>query len=186
MLKIGVIGHSRREGEPSSVALSAAEEVGRGVAGAGAALVTGGTDGVMEHAAAGARAAGGLTVGFLPESDLSRANPHLDLAFPTGLGSLRNALVVRSCDALVVVGGGAGTLNEITLAYDAAVPTVVLTGTGGWADRLRGALLDGAFLDERRVLPVTFAAAPSEAVAAALARAREPRAARSPTGWTGA
>jgi uncharacterized protein (TIGR00725 family) len=188
MLKIGVIGRSRRSGEelPRHM-LDAAEEVGRGIALAGAALVNGGTGGVMEHSAKGAKEAGGLTVGFLPQADLSHANPYLDLAFPTGMGTLRNVLTARCADSLVVIGGGVGTLNEITLAYDAAVPVVVLEGTGGWSDRLRETLYDGAYLDERRVLPISFASSPAEAVATAVARAAEPRRrSGSPlVGWAG-
>ncbi|MCW2941320.1 MAG: hypothetical protein JWN00_4305 [Actinomycetia bacterium] len=176
MLKIGVIGRSQRAGEelPAHM-LRAAEEVGRGIALRGAALINGGTGGVMEYSAKGAKEAGGLTVGFLPQADLSHANPYLDLAFPTGMGTLRNVLTARCADALVVIGGGVGTLNEITFAYDAAVPVVVLEGTTGWSDRLRQALYDEAYLDERRVISVSFAATAEEAVAEAFVRAAQPR-----------
>jgi uncharacterized protein (TIGR00725 family) len=186
MLKIGVIGRSQRGGEvlPPHM-LTAAEEVGRGIALSGAVLLTGGTGGVMEYSSKGAKEAGGLTVGFLPHADTSHANPYLDLAFPTGMGTLRNVLTARCSDAIVVIGGGVGTLNEITLAYDAAVPIVVLEGTTGWSDRLRGALYDGAHLDERNVVPVSFATTPAQAVEQAITRATEPRnRSGSPlTGW---
>src|SRR5581483_9700574 len=97
------------------------------------------------------REAGGLTVGFLPHADAAHANPYLDLVFPTGLGTVRNVLTARCSDAVIVVGGGVGTLNEMTLAYDYAVPIIALSGTGGWADRIRDVLIDG-YLDERRVV----------------------------------
>jgi uncharacterized protein (TIGR00725 family) len=188
MLKIGVIGRSRRTGEtlPPHM-LEAAEEVGRGIAAHGAALLNGGTGGVMEYSSKGAKEAGGLTVGFLPHADTSHANPYLDLAFPTGMGTLRNVLTARCADAVIVIGGGVGTLNEITLAYDAAVPIVVLEGTTGWSDRLRPALYDGGFLDERQVVAVTFAATPAEAVDQAVARAVEPknRSGSPLAGWAG-
>ncbi|MFT4124594.1 MAG: TIGR00725 family protein [Microbacteriaceae bacterium] len=189
MVTIGVVGSARRGDEelPAHM-LEVAEAVGRGVARAGAVLVSGGTGGVMEAASRGAKLAGGLTVGFLPQADLSHANPHLDLAFPTGLGTLRNALTARCCDAIVAIGGGVGTLNELTMAYDARRPIVVVEGTTGWSDRLRAALVDGAYLDDRRVVAVSFVDTADAAVRLALERAAEPRglAAGSPlTGWAG-
>jgi uncharacterized protein (TIGR00725 family) len=73
-------------------------------------VVTGGLGGVMEAACRGAREAGGTTIGVLPGSDRSAANPYVDVAMPTGLGEARNALVVRAADALVAIGGAYGTL----------------------------------------------------------------------------
>jgi uncharacterized protein (TIGR00725 family) len=187
VLKIGVIGRAQRPGDELPEALlTAAEAVGAAIAKHGAVLISGGTGGVMEASARGAKQAGGLTVGFLPQGDASHANPYIDLVFPTGLGTVRNVLTARCADCLVVVGGGVGTLNEITLAYDYAVPIVALSGSGGWADRLRQVLLDDAYLDERRVVAMTFAATPEEAVDQALARAVEPRVGRTQlTGWAG-
>jgi uncharacterized protein (TIGR00725 family) len=82
-------------------------------------LVTGGLGGVMEAACMGAREAGGTTIGILPGSDRSAANPYVDIAIPTGLGEARNALVVRAADALIAIGGGYGTLSEIAFALKA-------------------------------------------------------------------
>jgi uncharacterized protein (TIGR00725 family) len=73
----------------------------------------------MEAACRGAKQAGGLTVGILPESDRSAANPYVDVALPTGFGEGRNALVVRAADAVIAIGGGYGTLSEIALALKA-------------------------------------------------------------------
>ncbi len=176
MMTIGVIGRSSRPGEslPTAV-LDAAHRVGAGIARAGAALVSGGTGGVMEASCKGAKEAGGLTIGFLPYADKAKANPFVDLAFPTGMGTVRNMLTARGCDSLVMIGGGVGTLNEVTIAYDSGVPVVVLEGTTGWADKLRAALEEGRWLDERRVVAISFAQTPEDAVVAALERAREPR-----------
>lgn len=189
MLKIGVIGRSWREGEYLPPAVTeAAHAVGAAIGAAGAVLVGGGTGGVMEASCRGAKEAGGLTVGFLPYADPDKANPYVDLVFPTGMGTIRNVLTARCCDAIVMVGGGVGTLNEVTIAYDSGVPVVVLEGTTGWADRLRNALVEGAWMDERRVVPVSFATDPAEAVALAITRAGEPRAGSrlgAFTGWAG-
>jgi uncharacterized protein (TIGR00725 family) len=103
-------------GEASAEEESAAEEVGRALAEAGAVLVCGGLGGVMAAASRGASSAGGITVGILPGSDRHAANEWVQLALPTGLGELRNGLVVRAADALIAVGGGHGTLSEIALA----------------------------------------------------------------------
>jgi uncharacterized protein (TIGR00725 family) len=107
----------------------AAEAVGRGLAEAGAVVVCGGLGGVMAAACRGAVAAGGTTVGILPGSSRADANPWVTIALPTGLGEARNALVVRTVDVLVAVGGGYGTLSEIGLALRTGTPVV---GIGTW------------------------------------------------------
>jgi uncharacterized protein (TIGR00725 family) len=92
-------------------------------------LVTGGLGGVMEAACRGARDAGGTTIGILPGADRSAANPYVDVAIPTGLGEARNALVVRSADAVIAIGGAYGTLSEIAFALKAGKRVV---GLGTW------------------------------------------------------
>ncbi len=100
--------------------------VGRELALRGAVLFCGGLGGVMEAAARGAREAGGLTVGILPGAEFSDANPHIDIAIPTGLGHSRNALVVRAARAVIAVEGAYGTLSEIALALAMGKPVVGL------------------------------------------------------------
>jgi uncharacterized protein (TIGR00725 family) len=109
--------------------LAAAEEVGRGLAAAGAVVVTGGLGGVMEAASRGAATAGGLVVGLLPGADRAAANRWVGVALPTGLGEGRNLVLVRSADVVVAVGGEWGTLSEIALALKAGTPVV---GLGTW------------------------------------------------------
>jgi uncharacterized protein (TIGR00725 family) len=96
-----------------------AEEVGRLLARRGVTVVTGGRGGVMAAASRGAAEAGGVVVGLLPGPDRAEANPWVGVAVPTGLGELRNGLVVRAADALIAVGGGYGTLSEVALALGA-------------------------------------------------------------------
>src|SRR3954453_1275603 len=122
---VAVVGAGRANADEGQ----AAEEVGRGLAAAGAIVVCGGLGGVMEAACRGAKAGGGTTVGILPGTSRMDANPHVDVAIATGLGELRNGLVVRAADALVAVGGEFGTLSEIALALKARKPVVAL---GGW------------------------------------------------------
>jgi uncharacterized protein (TIGR00725 family) len=116
-------------GEASPDELHAAEEIGAGLAAAGAVVVTGGLGGVMEAACRGARSRRGRTVGILPGEDRDAANGWVDVAIATGLGELRNGLVVRAVDALVAVGGGHGTLSEVAFALKLGRPVV---GLGTW------------------------------------------------------
>ncbi|HYM49682.1 MAG TPA: TIGR00725 family protein [Candidatus Limnocylindrales bacterium] len=112
------------ESDPQTSLRGLAYEVGRGIAERGAALLCGGSTGVMEHAARGARSAGGLTVGVLPGDDPSQANDYIDVAIATGLGQARNAVLVLSADGVIAIGGGLGTLAEIALALRAGRPAV--------------------------------------------------------------
>jgi uncharacterized protein (TIGR00725 family) len=116
-------------GDASPEQLHAAEEVGAGLAAAGAVVVTGGLGGVMEAACRGARSRRGRTIGMLPGDDRDAANGWVEIAIATGLGELRNGLVVRAADALVAIGGGHGTLSEIALALKLGRPVV---GLGTW------------------------------------------------------
>jgi len=101
-----------------------AAELGRGIAERGAVLICGGLSGVMEHAARGARSAGGLTIGLLPGDDTDEANEFIDIAIATGLGHARNAVLARTADGVVALGGGLGTLSEIALALRNGRPTI--------------------------------------------------------------
>ena len=116
-------------GEASPQELQAAEDIGAGLAAAGAVVVTGGLGGVMEAACRGARSRRGRTIGILPGEDRDEANGWVEIAIATGLGELRNGLVVRAADALVAVGGAYGTLSEVALALKLGRPVV---GLGTW------------------------------------------------------
>jgi hypothetical protein len=152
---IAVIGGA----QASQRDLERAEEVGREVARAGAVLVCGGREGVMEAASRGARSQGGLVLGILPEEDRSAANPYVTVAVATGMGNARNAVIVKTADVVIAVGGGYGTLSEIGLALNVGRPVV---GLETW--RL--------YRGEGQDKGITEAASPREAVALALELAR--------------
>jgi len=78
----------------------------------------------MEHAARGAQAAGGLTIGLLPGEVSDEANAYIDIAIATGLGHARNAILALTADGIVALGGGLGTLSEIALALRNRRPTI--------------------------------------------------------------
>ena len=120
--RISVVGGS----EPTSEEGETAEALGRALGEAGAVVVTGGLGGVMEAACRGCASAGGLTVGILPGSAPEAANPWVRIPVPTGMGEARNALVVRTGEAVVAVGGRWGTLSEIALARAMGLPVALL------------------------------------------------------------
>jgi uncharacterized protein (TIGR00725 family) len=122
---VAVIGPS----EASDQEMARAETVGRLLAEAGAVVVCGGLGGVMEAVARGAATASGIVVGLLPGRARADANPHVTVAITTGMGEMRNALVVRAVDVVVAVGGAYGTLSEIAFALRTGVPVV---GLGTW------------------------------------------------------
>jgi hypothetical protein len=119
---IAVVGAS----QPSPTQERTAEEVGRLLGEAGAVVITGGRGGVMAAASRGAAEAGATVVGVLPGTSRHEANEWVSVALATGLGDLRNGLVVRAADAVVAVGGAYGTLSEIALALAAGTFVVAV------------------------------------------------------------
>lgn len=149
---MAVIGSASCSTETAAVA----EQVGRLIARQGAVLVCGGRGGVMEAACRGAKAEGGITVGILSGTDRREANAYVDIPVVTGMGEARNAIVVRTADAVIAVSGGYGTLSEIGFALKMGRPVV---GLGTWELHQQGQLAGG----------VLRASTPSQAVEQALA-----------------
>lgn len=145
---VGVVGASQATPQD----LADAEAVGRELAGHDAVIVCGGRGGVMAAASKGAAEAGGTVIGMLPGLDRSDANEWVTYAVPTGLGELRNGLIVRTADVLIAVGGAYGTLSEVALGLQAGLRVFALHS---WE-------IEG----------ITPCGSPAEAVAAALAVAR--------------
>ena len=116
---VAVVGPSEPD-RPQTT--EAAREAGRLLAERGYVVVTGGLGGVMAAAALGASEAGGTTVALLPTTRREDAAPGNTVVIPTGMGEMRNALVVRTADAVLAVGGAWGTLSEIALAARTGVP----------------------------------------------------------------
>jgi uncharacterized protein (TIGR00725 family) len=136
-MQVAVIGAS----DASPEQREQAEAAGRRLAELGAVVVTGGRGGVMEAACKGAKEAGGRTVGILPGDDRADANEFVDVAIPTGVGQMRNVLVVRASDAIVAIGGAWGTLSEIAFARGAGKPVF---GVGSWDLGLDGVIAVGS------------------------------------------
>jgi uncharacterized protein (TIGR00725 family) len=122
---IAVIGGSEISPETAGLA----REVGREVAQKGAVLLCGGLGGVMAAAAQGAREAGGVSLGILPDGDRRRANPYLTYTIATNLGHARNMLIAHSADALIAVDGSYGTVSEAAIALKLGKPVIALNVT---------------------------------------------------------
>ena len=105
-----------------------AYQLGKLIAQQGWGLLTGGRKaGVMNAASQGAKAAGGLTIGILPDNNTDRLSEAVDIAIVTGMGNARNNINVLSSDAIVACGIGAGTASEIALALKNGKKVILLT-----------------------------------------------------------
>jgi uncharacterized protein (TIGR00725 family) len=103
-----------------------ATAIGHLLAERGFVIVCGGGRGVATAVAAAAEASGGTCVGLLPGDRHDDAAPGVSIPIATGVGHLRNALIVQSCDALIAIGGGYGTLSEMAFGLVLDKPVVAL------------------------------------------------------------
>lgn len=169
MIRVGIIGQS---GEISPETGKLAEDIGREIAVRGAVLLTGGRNGVMECASRGAKSANGLVVGILPGDTLDDANSYIDIPITTGLSfDYRSLILIHSSDVVIMIGGGNGTLGELSAAYLNRKPVIVVEPSGGWASRIRTMAYEGCYLDERRNIKLDFAGTAKEAVDIAINQA---------------
>jgi uncharacterized protein (TIGR00725 family) len=144
-VKIGVMGPARvAPGEESRLG-ELAERLGGAIAGRGCVLISGATTGLSYLTSRAARSRGGLTIGISPAMNLEEhvERYHLptdgaDVIIYTGFGLKgRNVVNVRSSDIVIIFGGGMGTLNEFTIAYDEGKIIGVIEGSGGVADHIK-------------------------------------------------
>jgi hypothetical protein len=165
--KIAVSGASKLDNCPVGVK-ELSREIGREIARQGCVLVTGATTGCPHHASEGLDEIGGISIGFSPAaSELSHIKTYrlplktYDVMVYTGFDySGRNLLMTRAADAVIIICGRMGTLNEFTIAYEDGKPIGVLEGTGGTADLIRG-LLDKP---HRKGAPVIYDKDPKKLV----------------------
>lgn len=165
-LQIGVMG-SAADLEKDQYLYGIAEEVGKEIAKSGNILVFGAekdVDSLSTAACRGAKEGGGLTVGVTYGKNLETYEK-VDVIIATGLerGGGREFSLALSCDAIIAISGGSGTLNEMVVAYQANIPLVAIKGTGGWADKMAG-----QYFDARNRLKVEPANTPQQAVQKAI------------------
>lgn len=136
-----------------------AYDVGVEIAKSDSVLITGGLGGVMKAASKGARDAGGLTIGIIPQDNSSFANEYCDVVIPSGLGLSRDFLNALSADGVIVVGGGSGTLSEMCAAYMHKKPIAALKNSGGTATKFAD-----QYLDHRQNVKIVGVDTPQDAV----------------------
>ena len=136
-----------------------AYETGIEIAKSNSILITGGLGGVMNAASKGAKESGGLTVGIIPQNDMSEANEFCDVVIPSGIGLMRDFLNALSADGVIAIGGGSGTLSEICAAYMYSKPIVVLKNSGGTSTKFAD-----QYLDHRENVKIIGVDTPKEAV----------------------
>lgn len=155
--QIAVIGYN--SDRCTDEARKLAYDTGKEIARAGAVLICGGLGGVMEAACQGAKDAGGMTVGIIPQDEFSHANNYCDIVICSTIGHARDFIVAASTDGLIAVGGGVGTLTELSIAYMMKKPMAAIAGSGGIADSF-----GGKYLDERNRVQIRITKSPAEAV----------------------
>ncbi len=122
-----------------------AYELGKALVDAGYRVQSGGMAGVMEAVFKGAHASTkyreGDTVAIVPSFDANNVNEYADISIPTGLDVLRNA-IVADANAVIAIGGGAGTLSEIAFSWSLLRMVIGYTNVDGWSAKVAGAPLD--------------------------------------------
>lgn len=134
--------HRRRQvcvlgsAEPGSAAYELAGQAGRLMAGLGITVVSGCGSPATRYAAECAVAAGGQVLSIIPEGEMPPPDWPATVVVPSGVGDARNLLMALAGDACLVIGGRAGTISEVCLAWLHKRPLLPLTGCGGWSDQL--------------------------------------------------
>jgi uncharacterized protein (TIGR00725 family) len=126
-----------------------AGEAGELIARLGITLVSGCGSPATRVAAERALKAGGFVVSIVPSDDIGLEDWPCSVLIPCGMGDARNLLMALAGDACVVIGGRAGTISEVCLAWLHHRPLLPLTGCGGWSDGL-----EHNPPDERRNAPI--------------------------------
>lgn len=150
--------------EPGSPAYALAGAAGELLARHGITVVSGCGSPATRVAAEHALAAGGLVVSIVPSDDIALRDWPCSVLIPCGMGDARNLLMALAGDACLVIGGRAGTISEVCLAWLHRRPLLPLTGCGGWSDQL-----EQNPPDERRNSPIL----PWGSIATLEARLRE-------------
>jgi hypothetical protein len=116
-------------------------------------ILSGGRDGVMEEIAKGVNEVNGKIIGILPFEE--QGNKFNSFEIKTGLDfQMRSFVIIKSADAVISIGGEIGTAIEILATYANKKPLILFNGTGGWTDKVQKILIDGKFLDNRRLVEV--------------------------------
>lgn len=122
--------------DPDSAAYELAAAAGELLARLGITLISGCGSPATRVAAERAVRAGGLVVSVIPPDQMPPADWPATVVLPCGMGDARNLLMALAGDACLVIGGRAGTISEVCLAWLHKRPVLPLVGCGGWSDQL--------------------------------------------------
>lgn len=142
--QIAVIGSGASN--PGDDDYSLAIELGKELVDEGYRIVCGGLKGIMEAICKGAKSSlkysEGMTVGVIPSLDINSSNPYVDITIASGMSVARNQIIIASSDAVIAIGGGAGTLSEIAFAWQLDKPILAFNTIDGWSKELAGRSID--------------------------------------------
>lgn len=163
MLQIGVMG-SAADLKFSKEAEEFAKELGRIIGEKENILVYGAENGYTSLptiAAESASNSGGITVGVCGGSKDIYGSFRPTVLIDSGLlfGGGREFALVRSCDGIIAIGGGSGTLTEMAIAYQKGIPIVCIDKFDGWSKELAD-----TYMDDRKRVKCERASTPDEAV----------------------
>lgn len=119
-LRVAIIGAR----EASTEGLEFAFEVGKLLGQRGVLVYTGGAGGIMDAASRGVQAGGGIAIGVLKGNELTDANEYVNIPVMTGMGDLRNGIIIRSVQGAIAVEGAYGTLSEIAYTLSDKKPVL--------------------------------------------------------------
>ena len=141
-IQIGVIGDAGVERGSGIYRMS--EDLGKTLIDNGFRIISGGMSGTMEAVCKGAKGSenykDGMVIGITPGFDPELSNQFVDIVIPTGLDTYRNGIVANS-DAVVAIGGRAGTLSEMAFAWTFK-RMVIAYDVPGWSGKLAGSKID--------------------------------------------
>lgn len=156
-LKIGVMGSASGPQIEDVHARDMARVLGREIGRRGYIFINGACPGLPHDALLAAKEAQGFTIGISPafsqhEHEFEYRSPaDNDVLIYTGMGFMeRDIINIRSADAIVIIGGGIGTLNEFTIAYEEGRAIGIVTNTGGISNSIPHVVLE---LCQRKIAP---------------------------------
>ena len=163
-LQIGIMG-SAADLNYSEDALKFAKRLGKLIAESGNILVYGAEKDYTSLSTEAAKVAskyGGITVGVAGGKDKNvygEFRPTVLINSGLEIGGGREFTLVLSCDVIIAISGGSGTLTEMAIAYQAGIPIIVVDKFGGWAEKL-----SDKYLDDRNRLKCVRVSSPKEAL----------------------
>ena len=167
-MQIGIMG-SAADLNYSNEALEFAKRLGELIAESGNILVYGAEKdytSLSTNSAIACSDKGGTTVGIAggkKKEIYGSYRPDVLISSGMDIGGGREFTLVVSCDVIIAISGGSGTLNEMVVAYQAGIPIVTVANFGGWAEKLAG-----TFIDDRNRLKCIEVTTPEEALEAAI------------------